>query len=99
MWTVTDWQKVPVINPGLFWGQMIIVYGCGGALGQFSSKIMVVRIRQELLRLPSFRLPWPARLKFVPCRAREKRMPLCHSVHDLELVVQDIPSASGQYKV
>ncbi|GFU43259.1 transposable element Tcb1 transposase [Trichonephila clavipes] len=26
MWNVTDW------NPGLFWGQMITVYGCGGTL-------------------------------------------------------------------
>ncbi|GFX54390.1 HTH_Tnp_Tc3_2 domain-containing protein [Trichonephila clavipes] len=34
MWNVTDWQKVvfSVMNPGLFWGQMITVYGCGGAL-------------------------------------------------------------------
>ncbi|GFV58105.1 HTH_Tnp_Tc3_2 domain-containing protein [Trichonephila clavipes] len=33
MWNVTDWQKDNlVINPGLFWSQMIIVYGCGGAL-------------------------------------------------------------------
>ncbi|GFS81835.1 HTH_Tnp_Tc3_2 domain-containing protein [Trichonephila clavipes] len=33
MWNVTDWQKVClVMNPGLFWGQMITVYGCGGAL-------------------------------------------------------------------
>ncbi|GFV23135.1 hypothetical protein TNCV_2086191 [Trichonephila clavipes] len=30
MWNVTDWQKV-VLNPGLFWGQMITVYGCGVA--------------------------------------------------------------------
>ncbi|GFU59776.1 transposable element Tcb2 transposase [Trichonephila clavipes] len=33
MWNVTDWPKLClVMNPGLFWGQMIIVYGCGGAL-------------------------------------------------------------------
>ncbi|GFV67559.1 HTH_Tnp_Tc3_2 domain-containing protein [Trichonephila clavipes] len=34
MWNVTDWQKVVFSdkNSGLFWGQMIIVYGCGGAL-------------------------------------------------------------------
>ncbi|GFV54316.1 HTH_Tnp_Tc3_2 domain-containing protein [Trichonephila clavipes] len=33
MWNVTDWQKVEFsMNPGLFWGQMITVYGCGGSL-------------------------------------------------------------------
>ncbi|GFX79481.1 transposable element Tcb2 transposase [Trichonephila clavipes] len=33
MWNVTDWQKVVFIDEScLFWGQMIIVYGCGGAL-------------------------------------------------------------------
>ncbi|GFW64853.1 HTH_Tnp_Tc3_2 domain-containing protein [Trichonephila clavipes] len=33
MWNVTDWQRLClVMDPGLFWGQMITVYGCGGAL-------------------------------------------------------------------
>ncbi|GFU44670.1 HTH_Tnp_Tc3_2 domain-containing protein [Trichonephila clavipes] len=33
MWYVTDWQKLClVMNPCLFWGQMITVYGCGGSL-------------------------------------------------------------------
>ncbi|GFU24745.1 HTH_Tnp_Tc3_2 domain-containing protein [Trichonephila clavipes] len=33
MWNVTDWQRLClVMNPGLFWGQIIKVYGCGGAL-------------------------------------------------------------------
>ncbi|GFS53622.1 HTH_Tnp_Tc3_2 domain-containing protein [Trichonephila clavipes] len=34
MWNVTDWGKrlCLVMNPGLFWGQMITMYGCGGAL-------------------------------------------------------------------
>ncbi|GFU92358.1 transposable element Tcb1 transposase [Trichonephila clavipes] len=34
MWNVTDWGKrlCLVINPGLFGGQMITVYVCGGAL-------------------------------------------------------------------
>ncbi|GFU46603.1 HTH_Tnp_Tc3_2 domain-containing protein [Trichonephila clavipes] len=30
MWNATDWQKVVFsVNPGLFWGHMITVYGCG----------------------------------------------------------------------
>ncbi|GFV78188.1 transposable element Tcb2 transposase [Trichonephila clavipes] len=33
MWNVLDWQKVVFSDePGLFWGQMITVNGCGGAL-------------------------------------------------------------------
>ncbi|GFW50928.1 HTH_Tnp_Tc3_2 domain-containing protein [Trichonephila clavipes] len=33
MWNVTDWQTVVLSDePGLFWGQMITVYWCGGAL-------------------------------------------------------------------
>ncbi|GFU94528.1 HTH_Tnp_Tc3_2 domain-containing protein [Trichonephila clavipes] len=33
MWNVTDCKRLClVMNPGLFWGQMITVYGCGGAL-------------------------------------------------------------------
>ncbi|GFU70829.1 uncharacterized protein TNCV_3667961 [Trichonephila clavipes] len=33
MWNVTDWQKVVFRDEsGLFWEQMITVYGCGGAL-------------------------------------------------------------------
>ncbi|GFU88984.1 HTH_Tnp_Tc3_2 domain-containing protein [Trichonephila clavipes] len=33
MWNVTDWQKVVFrMNPSLFWGEMITVYGCGDAL-------------------------------------------------------------------
>ncbi|GFX42732.1 transposable element Tc1 transposase [Trichonephila clavipes] len=34
MWNVTDWQKVVFSDESRFvsWGQMITVYGCGGAL-------------------------------------------------------------------
>ncbi|GFT25830.1 transposable element Tcb2 transposase [Trichonephila clavipes] len=65
--------------------------------GQLSSKIMLVRIQQELLKTSYIifklfhGLPSP---RFVPCRARgdrlKRQMPLCHSVHDLELAVQDL---------
>ncbi|GFT08270.1 transposable element Tcb2 transposase [Trichonephila clavipes] len=69
--------------------------------GQFSSKIMLVRIQQELLPTSfsdSFmagQLP-----RFVPCRARgdhlKRQMPSCHSVHDLELAVQDLGAHLSQ---
>ncbi|GFU36196.1 transposable element Tcb2 transposase [Trichonephila clavipes] len=65
--------------------------------GQFSSKIMLVRIQQELLKTSYVifqTLPWPPAPRFVPCRARvdqlKRQMPSCHSVHDLELAVQDL---------
>ncbi|GFU27131.1 coatomer subunit beta [Trichonephila clavipes] len=39
MWNVTDWQRfVFSEESGLFWGQMITVYGCGGALIQSIEK-------------------------------------------------------------
>ncbi|GFS98184.1 transposable element Tcb2 transposase [Trichonephila clavipes] len=68
-----------------------------GLQGQFSSKIMLVRIQQELLETSYviFRLPWPARsLDLSPVEhvwdQLKRQMPSCHSVHDLELAVQDL---------
>ncbi|GFW62034.1 uncharacterized protein TNCV_1684651 [Trichonephila clavipes] len=62
-----------VMNPGLFWGQMITVYGRGGTLTY----------------------PWPAHSPDLSpvehgCYQLKRQMPLCHSVHDLELDVQDL---------
>ncbi|GFY21456.1 26S proteasome regulatory subunit 10B [Trichonephila clavipes] len=74
-----------VMNPGLFWGQMITVYGCGGAL-------------QELLNTSYaiFRLfhGQPATPICPPVDhvwdQLKRQMPSCHSVHDLELADQDL---------
>ncbi|GFW34244.1 transposable element Tcb1 transposase [Trichonephila clavipes] len=62
-----------VMNPGLFWGEMITVHGCGGTLN----------------------LPWPARSPDLSAVEHvwdqlKRQMPSCHSVHDLELAVQDL---------
>ncbi|GFW70988.1 hypothetical protein TNCV_190791 [Trichonephila clavipes] len=64
---------------------------------QFSSKIMLVRIQQEFLKTSYiiFRLPWPARslhLSLVEpvLDPLKRQMSSCHSVHDLELAVQDL---------
>ncbi|GFY08546.1 transposable element Tcb2 transposase [Trichonephila clavipes] len=58
---------------------------------------MLIRIQQELLKTSYviFRLPWPARSPDVSPVEHEwdqlkRQMPSCHSVHDLELAVQDL---------
>ncbi|GFU63091.1 transposable element Tcb2 transposase [Trichonephila clavipes] len=61
------------MNPGLFGGQMITVYGCGGALT----------------------ISWPARSSDLnPVEdvwdQLKWQMPSCHSVHELELALQDL---------
>ncbi|GFU61939.1 transposable element Tcb2 transposase [Trichonephila clavipes] len=58
---------------------------------------MLVRIQQELLKTSRHfqTLPWPARspdlspVEYVWDQLK-RQMPSCHSVHDLELVVQDL---------
>ncbi|GFU41494.1 transposable element Tcb2 transposase [Trichonephila clavipes] len=87
MWNVTDWQKVVFSDESRFvLGQMITVYECGGSM-------VKARVAPDFLR--HFQtLPWPASPRFVPCRERgnqlKRQMPSCHSVHDLELAVQDL---------
>ncbi|GFY17156.1 transposable element Tcb2 transposase [Trichonephila clavipes] len=65
--------------------------------GQFSSKIMLVRIQQELLETSyDFQtLPWLARSPdLFPVEhvwdQLKRQMSSCDSVHDLELAVQDL---------
>ena len=66
-------------------------------LEQFSNKIMLVRIQQELPKISyaMFRLFWPARspdlssIKHVRDQ-RKRQMPLCHSARDLEVAVQNL---------
>ncbi|GFX44158.1 transposable element Tcb2 transposase [Trichonephila clavipes] len=68
-----------------------------GVMGQFSTKITLVRIQQvaqDFLR--HFQtLPWPSRstdlspVEHVWYQLKQQ-MPPCHSVHDLELPVQDL---------
>ncbi|GFV33642.1 transposable element Tcb2 transposase [Trichonephila clavipes] len=96
------------MNLGLLWGQMITVYGCGGALvsgpflnglpgaifQQYNARLHTARVAQDFLR--HFQtLPWPARSPYVSPVEHvwiqlKRQMPSCHSVHDLDLVVQDL---------
>ncbi|GFX40014.1 HTH_Tnp_Tc3_2 domain-containing protein [Trichonephila clavipes] len=52
MWNVTDWQKVVFSDEsGLFWVQMITVYGCGGALvsGTITPTLFYVTLPAQLV--------------------------------------------------
>ncbi|GFW40691.1 transposable element Tc1 transposase [Trichonephila clavipes] len=94
MWNVTGWQKIVFsVNPGLFWGHMITVYGCGGAL-QDNARSHTARVAQDILRHFHI-LPWQARSPNLSpvehmCDQLKRQIPSCHSVHDLELAVQDL---------
>ncbi|GFV34403.1 DDE_3 domain-containing protein [Trichonephila clavipes] len=120
-----------VMNPGLFWGQMITVYGCVGTLpihfnsdagtltgqryvddilrphvGPFlnglpwaifqqdNARPHTARVAQDFLR--HFQtLPWPTRSPDLSPVEHvwdqlKRQMRSCHSVHDLELAVQDL---------
>ncbi|GFW92229.1 transposable element Tcb2 transposase [Trichonephila clavipes] len=91
MWDVTDWQKVVFSDAFWFvWGQMITVYGCGGALQDNArphTAIVALKF-PTLFSDSSMARPHP---RLVPCRARvdqlKRQMPSCHSVHDLGLAV------------
>ncbi|GFX61875.1 transposable element Tcb2 transposase [Trichonephila clavipes] len=65
--------------------------------GQFSSKIMLVCIQQEFLKTSYviFRLPCMAGSPDLSPVEHvwdqlKRQMPSCHSVHDLELALQDL---------
>ncbi|GFT44013.1 DDE_3 domain-containing protein [Trichonephila clavipes] len=165
MWNVTDWQKVVFSDESrLFWGQMIIVYGCGGTggkryksthtvhrhtarpagvngqgtiaydsrstltgqryvddilrphVGLFLNGLPGAIFQQDNARPHTVRVclktslrhflrlfhGHPATPDLSPVehmwnQPPKRQMPSCHSLHDLELAVQDLwaPSASG----
>ncbi|GFW19546.1 transposable element Tc1 transposase [Trichonephila clavipes] len=86
MWTVTDWQKVVFSDESRF------------VLATDDNRVRVcrrpARVAQDFLR--HFQpLPWPARSPDLSPVEHvwdqlKRQMPSCHSVHDLELAVQDL---------
>ncbi|GFW11473.1 transposable element Tcb2 transposase [Trichonephila clavipes] len=60
--------------------------------GQFSSKIMLVRIQKELLKTSYviFRLFHSRPAVEHVWNQLKRQMPSCHSVHDLQLAAQDL---------
>ncbi|GFW23598.1 transposable element Tcb2 transposase [Trichonephila clavipes] len=94
MWNVTDWQNIVFSDESrFFWGQMITVYMCGGAL-QDNARPHTARVAQDFLR--HFQtLPWQVRSSdFSPVEHMwdqlKRQMPSCHFVHYLELAVKDL---------
>ncbi|GFW32349.1 transposable element Tc1 transposase [Trichonephila clavipes] len=86
MWNVTDWQKVVFSDESRF------------VLGTDDNRVRVwrcpARVAQDFLR-PFQTLPWPVRSPDLSPVEHvwdqlKRQMPLCHSVHDLELAVQDL---------
>ncbi|GFY20017.1 DDE_3 domain-containing protein [Trichonephila clavipes] len=82
-----------VMNPGLFGGHMITVYGCGEAL-QDNARPHTARVAQDYLchfSDSSMAGPLPDLSPVEPVWDQIKwQMPLCNSVHDLELAAQDL---------
>ncbi|GFU60562.1 transposable element Tc1 transposase [Trichonephila clavipes] len=86
MWNVTDWQKVVFSDESRF------------VLGTEDNRVRVwrrpARVAQDFLR--HFQThPWPARSPDLSPVEHvwdqlKRQMPSCHSVHDLELAVQDL---------
>ncbi|GFT21757.1 transposable element Tc1 transposase [Trichonephila clavipes] len=102
MWNVTDWQKVVFSDESRFvFGtddNRVRVWRRPGSPGaifqQDNARPHTARVPQDFLRHFET-LPWPARshdsspVKHV-WNQLKRQMPSCHSVHDLELAVQDL---------
>ncbi|GFV51032.1 transposable element Tcb2 transposase [Trichonephila clavipes] len=91
MWNVTDWQKVVFSDESRF------VFGTDDnrvRVWRRPARPHIARVSQDFLR--HFQtLPWPARSPDLsPVQLvwdqLKRQMPSCHSVHDLELAVQDL---------
>ncbi|GFU75394.1 transposable element Tc1 transposase [Trichonephila clavipes] len=99
MWNVTDWQKVVFSDESRFVlgtdDNRVRVWRRPGAIfQQDNARPHTARVAQDFLR--HFQtLPWPARSPDLSPVEHvwdqlKRQMPSCHSVHDLELAVQDL---------
>ncbi|GFV98603.1 transposable element Tcb2 transposase [Trichonephila clavipes] len=99
MWNVTDCQKVVFSDESHFVlgtdDNRVRVWRCPGAIfQQDNARPHTARAAQDFLRHFQI-LPWAARfLDLSPVEhvwdQLKRQMPPCHSVHDLELAVQDL---------
>ncbi|GFX46928.1 HTH_Tnp_Tc3_2 domain-containing protein [Trichonephila clavipes] len=99
MWNVTGWQKVAFSDESRFVlgtnDNRVRVWRRPGAIFQQDiARPHIARVAQDFLR--HFQtLPWPARSPDLSPVEHvwdqlKRQMPSCHSVHDLELAVQDL---------
>ncbi|GFX13523.1 transposable element Tc1 transposase [Trichonephila clavipes] len=99
MWNVTDWQKVVFSDESRFVlgtdDNRVRVWRRPGAnFQQGIARPHTARFAQDFLRYFQT-LPWPVRSPDLSPVEHvwdqlKGQMPLCHSVHDLELAVQDL---------
>ncbi|GFU97636.1 transposable element Tcb2 transposase [Trichonephila clavipes] len=99
MWNVADWQKVVFSDESRFVlgtdDNRIRVWRRPGTIfQQDNARRLTARVAQDFLR-PFQTLPWPARSPDLSPVEHvwdqlKRQMPSCHSVHDLELAVQDL---------
>ncbi|GFW76029.1 transposable element Tcb2 transposase [Trichonephila clavipes] len=110
MWNVTDWQNVVFSNESRFVmgtdDNRVRVWRCpGGIFHQDNSRPHTARVSQDFLR--HFQtLSWPTRCPYLSPVVHvwdelKRQMRSCHSMHDLELAVQDLWAhlPQGQHKV
>ncbi|GFW87248.1 transposable element Tcb2 transposase [Trichonephila clavipes] len=96
MWNVTDWQKVVFSDESRFLlgtdDNCVRVWRHPGAIFQQNNvRPHTARVAQDFLR--HFQtLPWPAHSPDLSPvdHVWDQQKPSCHSVHDLELAVQDL---------
>ncbi|GFY11329.1 transposable element Tc1 transposase [Trichonephila clavipes] len=99
MWNVTDWQKVVFSDESWFVlgtddHRVRVCRRPGAILQQDNARPHTARVAQDVLR--HFQtLPWLARSPDLSSVEHvwdqlKRQMPSCHSVHDLELTVQDL---------
>ncbi|GFX82380.1 transposable element Tc1 transposase [Trichonephila clavipes] len=99
MWNVTDWQKVVFSEESRFVlgtdDNRVPVWRCPGPIfQQDNARPHTARVAQDFLRLFQT-LPWLARSPDLSLVEHiwdqlKRQMPSYHSVHDLELAVQDL---------
>ncbi|GFU54738.1 transposable element Tcb2 transposase [Trichonephila clavipes] len=98
MWNVTNWQNVVFSDESRFVlgtdDNVVRVWRRPGAIFQHNARSHTARVAQDFLRhFQTF--PWPVRSSDLSPVEHlgdqlKRQMASCHSVHDLELAVQDL---------